>query len=89
MGNAPYVTYHQRIAASAAWLLDRYADMRSTEEDPEPDLTAAALDDVQSLLHMLRSRGFGEGSAAGGIAKLSMIAERHTGYLQPRAAADD
>jgi len=60
-----------RLTVAAHSLVGAFGDLRTRGYDKEPDISAAALDDIEQLVRDLRANGFGaEGSVAEGRAVL-------------------
>lgn len=60
-----------RLTVAAQSLVGAFGDLRTRGYDKEPDISAAALDDIEQLVRDLRANGFGaEGSVPNGRAVL-------------------
>jgi len=59
--------WQDRLTVAAQTLVNAHGDLRVRGYDKEPNITAAALDDIEQLVRELRDKGFGaEGSIAHG-----------------------
>ncbi|MEE1779435.1 hypothetical protein ACIG8S_23655 [[Kitasatospora] papulosa] len=63
--------WQDRLTVAAQTLVGAHADLRVRGYDKEPNITAAALDDIEQLVRELRSKGFGaDGSVDHGRTEL-------------------
>ncbi|MBO0917513.1 MULTISPECIES: hypothetical protein [Streptomyces] len=63
--------WQDRLTVAAQTLVSAHADLRVRGYDKEPNITAAALDDIEDMVRELRAKGFGaEGSVGHGRAEL-------------------
>ncbi|MFD5111467.1 hypothetical protein ACFWNG_03980 [Streptomyces sp. NPDC058391] len=74
--------WQDRFTVAAQTLVEAFGDLRVRGYDKEPNLTAAALDDVESLVRELRAKGFGgEGDIKVGRAELIEAAHEYSGHV--------
>jgi hypothetical protein len=70
-----------RLTTAAHTLINAFGDLRTRGYDKEPNLTAAALDEIEDLTRVLRTSGFGtEGDADRGRVELIESAEEYANH---------
>jgi hypothetical protein len=78
MSNSELEHWWDRLTVASQVLVSGWTDLRVRGYDKEPNITAAALDEIEELVGQLRAAGFGaEGDAASGRVELIEEANRY------------